>query len=125
MELEESGTEVSEPVDWSVTRDPETGAVTVRTHEASVSTLPDGASTLFVGETLLMSASEQEPREGRFENACEYRLDRDGRRVVVVADGVTLAGATAFDMTVGLRVELDGAPFFERHLHEVVPRDLL
>ena len=125
MELEESGTEVSEPVDWSVTRDPETGAVTVRTHEASVSTLPDGASTLFVGETLLMSASEQEPGEGRFENACEYRLDRDGRRVVVVADGVTLAGATAFDMTVGLRVELDGEPFFERQTHEVVPRDLL
>jgi putative CocE/NonD family hydrolase len=124
-DLEEAGTESSEPVDWSVLRDPETGAVTVRTHEASTSTLPDGVSTLYVGESLLMTASEREPGDGRFENACEYRLERGGHRVVVLADGTTLAGATAFDSTAGLRVELDGEPFFERHWHEVVPRDLL
>jgi putative CocE/NonD family hydrolase len=123
--LDDPGSETSEPVDWSVVRDPETGEATVRTYEASTSVLPDGVSSLYVDESLLMSASEREPGAGRFENACEYRLDREGHRVVVVADGVTLAGAAAFDMTVGLRVELDGAPFFERRWHEVVPRDLV
>lgn len=125
VELAELESETSEPVDWSVTRDPESGAVTVRTHEASTSTLPDGVSTLFVGESLRMTASELDPGDGRFENACEYRLDRDGHLVVVTADGVTVAGATAFDMTAGLRVELDGAPFFERGWQKVIPRDLL
>jgi hypothetical protein len=28
-------------------------------------------------------------------------------------------------MQVGIHVELDGAPLFERHWHEVIPRDLL
>jgi hypothetical protein len=125
VELEEAGTETSAPVDWSVGRDPETGDATVRTYEASTSTLPDGISSLFVDESLLMSASERVPGDGRFENACEYRLEREGHRVIAVADGVTIAGADAFDMTVGLRVELDGAPFFERAWHEVVPRDLV
>ena len=99
--------------------------VTIRTHEGETTTMPDGASALYVGETLLMSASEREPGHGRFENACEYRLDRDSRRIRVVADGTTVATGAAFDMDVGLRVELDGEPFFERNWHEVIPRDLL
>jgi hypothetical protein len=86
--------------------------------------LPDGKSTLYVGETLAMTVSEGEPGTGRFENACEYRLARDGRGIVVVADGTTLASAASYDMRVGIRVELDGAPFFERTWHEDVPRDL-
>ena len=86
--------------------------------------LPDGTSTLYVGETLTMTASKREPGSGRFENACEYRLDRDGRRILVVADGTTLATATSYDMRVGIRVELDGAPFFERTWHEEIARDL-
>jgi hypothetical protein len=124
-ELPELGSESSDPVEWSTVRDPANGVVTIRTHEGSTSVLPDGVSTLFVGETLVMAASEREPGAGRFENACEYRLDRDGHRFVVVADGTTIASASSFDMVVGLRVELDGARFFERSWHEVVPRDLL
>jgi len=86
--------------------------------------LPDGASTLYVGETREMTASQREPGAGRFENSCEYRLDQAGRRIVVVADGTTLASASSYDMRVGIRVELDGAPFFEREWHEEIPRDL-
>ena len=67
------------------------GTVTVRTHEASTSVLPDGVSTLFVGESLAMTASEREPGAGRFENTCDYRLRRDGLDVAVVADGTTIA----------------------------------
>jgi hypothetical protein len=72
-----------------------------------------------------MVASEKEPGSGRFENSCEYRLDKDGRRIVVTADGTTIAEASTFDMSVGIRVELDGAVFFERRWHEEVTRDLL
>ena len=110
---------------WETVRDDVAGTVTVRTHEASTSVLPDGVSTLFVGESLVMTASDREPGEGRFENTCDYRLDRDGQGVVVVADGTTVATTTAFEMDVSIRVELDGAPFFERAWREVIPRDLL
>ena len=99
--------------------------VTIRTHEGSTSLLPDGVSTLFVGETLAMTASEREPGHGRFENACEYRLYKDGHRIVVIADGTTVATASAFEMDVRIRVELDGAPFFERDWREEIARDLL
>ena len=96
----------------------------IRTHEGETSNLPDGSSTLYVGETLEMTASAREPGSGRFENSCEYRLERDGRRIVVVADGTTLASASSYDMRVGIRVELDGVPFFEREWHEEIARDL-
>ena len=72
-----------------------------------------------------MVASEQEPGSGRFENSCEYRLDKDGRRIVVVADGTTVADATTFDWSVGIRVDLDGERFFERRWQEEITRDLL
>ena len=62
---------------------------------------------------------------GRFVNACEYRLDRAGHRIVVVADGGIDASPTAFDMTARLMVELDGEPFFERTWREEIARDLL
>lgn len=123
--LREFGSETSEPTRWETVEDPESGTVTIRTHEGATSTLPDGTSTLFVGETLAMTASEREPGHGRFENACEYRLDKDGHRIVVLADGTTVATPTAFQMDVRIRVELDGASFFERAWREEVPRDLL
>jgi hypothetical protein len=123
--LREHGSETAEPVAWDTVRDDAAGTVTVRTREGSTTVLPDGASSLFVGESLAMTASERSPGEGRFENACEYRLERDGQLVTVVADGTTVATATAFEMDVGIRVELDGAPFFERTWREVIPRDLL
>ena len=124
-ELPEIGGDTDEPTRWEAIEDPGAGTFTIRTSEGATSTLPDGVSTLFVGESLVMSASDREPGTGRFENACDYRLDQDGRHIVVIADGTTDASATAFDMRVGIRVELDGAPFFARTWHEEIPRDLL
>ena len=123
--LVEVGSETSDPSAWEAIDDAEAGTFTIRTHEGETSVLPDGVSTLFVGESLVMTASDRAPGEGRFENACDYRLEQEGHRIVVVADGTTIAGVTAFDMRVGIRVELDGAPFFERTWHEVIARDLL
>ncbi|MEA2673231.1 MAG: uncharacterized protein QOI92_423 [Chloroflexota bacterium] len=123
--LVEIGTSTSDPSSWEVIDDAVAGTFTIRTHEGETTVLPDGVSTLFVGETLEMRASEHAPGEGRFENECEYRLDQAGHAIVVIADGTTVASATDFDMRVGIRVELDGAPFFERSWHEVIARDLL
>ena len=82
-------------------------------------------STLYVAETLDMAAWKRAPGTGRFENACEYRLDRDGHRMVVVADGTTIATESAFDMAARVRVDLDGEPFFERDWRERIERDLV
>ena len=118
------GSDSSEPTRWDSRRAEAAGTFAIETHEGETSVLPDRASTLYVGETLTMSASEREPGAGRFENGCEYRLERDGRRIVVVADGTTVADATTFDMRASLRVELDGEPFFRRDWHAAIPRDL-
>jgi putative CocE/NonD family hydrolase len=123
--LREFGSEASGVSRWEVVDDEVAGTVTVRTYEDSTLGLPDGRSTLFLSEALAMTASEREPGSGRFENTCEYTLERDGQRVEVVADGTTVAGPDAFDWEVGLRVDLDGERVFERRRLERIPRDLL
>ncbi len=122
--LAEIGSETSVPATWETVEEPD-GSSTIRTYEAATTTLPDGVSTLFVDERLEMTASAREPGRGRFENACTYRLDRDGRTVDIVAGGTTVATAIAFEWDVWIRVDLDGARFFERSWREVIPRDLL
>jgi putative CocE/NonD family hydrolase len=109
------GSETSETPSWETLADDAAGTRTIRTHEGETSTLPDGAATLYVGETLEMTVSDSKPGSGRFENSCEYRLDKDG---------TTVTSATTYDMRAGLLVELDGVPFFARDWHETIPRDL-
>jgi hypothetical protein len=121
--LVEVGNETSEAPRWEIVENDDEARVS--THEATTTLLPDGASTLYVAETLDMAAWKRAPGTGRFENACEYRLDRDGRRVVVFADGTTLATESSVDMAVRIRVELDDEAFFERDRREKIPRDLL
>ena len=113
--LVEVGSETSDPATWETTEEPD-GSITIRTHEAATTTLPDGVSTLLVGETLAMIVSAREPGHGRFENDCEYRLDRDGMKVDIVADGTTVATDAAFEMDVSIRVDLDGAPILRARL---------
>jgi hypothetical protein len=123
-DLQSVGDETSEPARWDARDDPD-GSFVIDTHEGETSTLPDGVSTLYVGESLTMSASSRTPGSGSFENACEYRLDKDGHRIRVLADGTHLADAEAVDMRVRVRVELDTAEFFSREWHETIARDLL
>ena len=115
---------MSVPATWETVEEPD-GSSTIRTYEAATTTLPDGISTLFVDERLAMTASARDPGRGRFENACAYRLDRDGRAVDIVAGGTTVATEESFEWNVWIKVDLDGERFFERAWREVIPRDLL
>ena len=122
VSIREFGKSTVEPSRWEMIDDPDAGTVTIRTFEAETNTLPDGVTTLYVDEALEMVATDREPGHGRFENACEYRLDRDRRQIVIVADGTTVASETTLDMFVRLRIELDGRPFFDRSWREEIPR---
>ncbi|HEY2887765.1 MAG TPA: CocE/NonD family hydrolase, partial [Candidatus Limnocylindrales bacterium] len=123
--LLEVGSETTELPTWELHEDPARGEVAIRTYEAGTTTLPEPGGSLFISEALSMTASEREPGAGRFENTCHYTLERGGLRVEVVADGTTIAGGEAFEMEVGLAVDVDGQRFFERRLRESIPRDLL
>jgi hypothetical protein len=118
------GYEGESPV-WQVVDDVIAGTVTVRTSEFGESTLPDGHSTLYTGERLEMTARDADPAEARMDNEVVYRLREDDREILVEADGMTRTTATEIEMRVGLRVRLDGEPFFEREWRETVERDLL
>jgi hypothetical protein len=121
--LVEVGSETSEPTRWEVTENDDEGRVSI--HEAATTVLPDRSSTLYVAETIDMAAWKRAPGTGRFENACEYRLDSEGHAIRVTADGTTIATESAFDWSVRIRVDLDGNRFFERDWRERIPRDLL
>ncbi|HXG26705.1 MAG TPA: CocE/NonD family hydrolase, partial [Candidatus Binatia bacterium] len=121
--LPEIGSETSEPPRWEIVEHDGEGRVSI--HEAATTTLPDGASTLYVSETIDMAASKRAPGTGRFENSCEYRLRSEGHDIDVVADGTTIAAEKTIDMSVRVRVALDGEPFWERESRDRIARDLL
>jgi hypothetical protein len=121
--LPEVGSQSNEPSRWEAVENDDEARVS--THEAETTVLPDGVGTLYVAETLDMVAWKRAPGTGRFENACEYRLDQGGHRIVVIADGTTIATESAFDIAARLRVDLDGEPFFEHDWRERIARDLL
>ena len=88
--LAEIGSETSDPATWETVEDG--GRVRHGSHARGGDDHAAGRRQHpLVGETLAMTASAREPGHGRFENACEYRLDRDGRQVDIVADGTTVA----------------------------------
>lgn len=123
--MREVGREEAGKATWQVVTDPRAATVTVRVAESATSTLPDGRSSLFLSESLAMTASDEQPGSGRFTNTCRYRLQRDGIDVAVEASGTTIARAHELEMAVRLRVNLDGERLFERRWRERIERDLL
>jgi predicted acyl esterase len=123
--LRDIGAYRGDPPRWEVLEDVIEGSVTVRTSEFGESTLPDGRTTLYTGEALEMTARDADPADARMHNEVVYRLREDGSEVLIAANGTIRTTATDFEMTVGLRVTLDGAPFFERDRVETIPRRLV
>jgi hypothetical protein len=113
-----------EPPRWEVVEDVIDGSVTVRTSEFGELTLPDGRTTLYTGEALEMTARDADPAHARMHNEVRYRVREDGSEILIQANGTVRTTETDFHMNVGLRVTLDGAPFFERGWLETIPRQL-
>jgi putative CocE/NonD family hydrolase len=114
-----------EPPRWEIVEDVIDGSVTVRTSEFGEATLPDGRTTLYTGEALEMTARDADPAHARMHNEVVYRLREDGSEIRIEANGTIRTTETEFHMNVGLRVTLDGAPFFEKGWLETIPRRLV
>ncbi len=123
--LRDIGSYRGDPPVWRVIEDVIDGSVTVETSEFGESTLPDGRTTLYTGERLEMTARDADPGRARMHNEVAYRLREDGSEILIEASGTIRTTATDFHMNVGLRVTLDGAPFFERGWLETIPRQLV
>ncbi|HEY3162831.1 MAG TPA: CocE/NonD family hydrolase [Candidatus Limnocylindrales bacterium] len=123
--LREVGSYRGDPPAWRVIEDVIDGSVTVETSEFGEATLPDGRTTLYTGERLEMTARDADPAHARMHNEVVYRLREDGSEILIEANGTIRTTATDFHMNVGVRVTLDGAPFFERAWLETIPRRLV
>ena len=123
--LRDIGSYRGDPPAWRVIEDVIDGSVTVETSEFGESTLPDGRTTLYTGERLEMTARDADPAHARMHNEVVYRLREDSSEILIEANGTIRTTETDFHMNVGLRVTLDGAPFFERGWLETMPRDLV
>jgi uncharacterized protein len=123
--LRERGSYSGEPPTWRVTEDVIDGSVTVISTEFGESVMPDGRSSLYTGERLEMTARDADPAHARMFNEVVYRLRDRGSEVLIEASGTIRSTATDFHMNVGLKVTLDGAPFFERGWLETIPRSLV
>jgi uncharacterized protein len=123
--LRDVGSYREEPPTWRVTEDVIDGSVTVTTSESGESILPDGRTALYTAERLEMTARDDDPARARMHNEVVYRLRDHGSEILVEASGTVRSTETDFHMNVGLRVTLDGAPFFERGWLETIPRRLV
>jgi hypothetical protein len=54
-----------------------------------------------------------------------YRVRDHGSEILIEASGTMRSTESDFHMNVGLRVTIDGAPFFERGWLETTPRRLV
>jgi hypothetical protein len=72
-----------------------------------------------------MTARDDDPAHARMHNEVVYRLRDHGSEIEIEASGTVRSTETDFHMNVGLRVTLDGAPFFERGWLETIPRRLV
>lgn len=116
---------------WRIEEDVIAGSVTVHVHDGAEDIVPDGRR-LYAAETLRMTAWDAEPGRAELDAHVVYRWqerepDRHGAltRIEIRADSHQTSTATDFDLAVRLEVDVDGARFFGRDWHEVIPRNLV
>ncbi|HEY7828143.1 MAG TPA: CocE/NonD family hydrolase, partial [Candidatus Limnocylindrales bacterium] len=109
---------------WTVSQDVLADSVTVATGSGEGVTLPDGTS-LYSSELLEMTASDSDPAHARMRTEVVYRLDQDGHRIKVLANGLMTSTEDDFELAVELAVSLDGQLFHHRDWAETIPRRLV
>ena len=113
-----------EPPVWRIDEDVIAGSVTVHVYEGGTTVLEDGRS-LFSSERLDMTAFHEDPAHAELANDVVYRWREHAFATEIRAVGRTSSDAASFFFDLRLEVDLDGARFFERAWHEVVPRNLV
>jgi len=114
----------TDPPAWRIEEDVIGGSVTVTIHDGGEDVLEDGRR-LYTAETLRLTASDRDPAVATLDADAVHRSTDDGRAIEIRARSVQTSDAEAFDLTVHLTVDLDGARFFERTWHERIPRELV
>ena len=122
---------VADPPVWRIDEDVIAGSVTVHVHDGGESIVPDGRRR-YAAETLRMTAWDDDPARAELDAHVVYRWQEHeaGRRgglthIEIRADSFQTSTATDFELSVQLEVDVDGARFFERSWHEVIPRHLV
>jgi uncharacterized protein len=123
-DLRDVGSGDERPPVWRIDEDVTAGSVTVHLYEGGTTVLEDGRS-LFTSERLDMTAFHQDPATAVLENDVVYRWHDSAFATEIRAAGRTTSDASSFFFDLRLEVDLDGARFFEREWHEVVPRHLV
>jgi hypothetical protein len=123
-DLRHVGSGDEEPPVWRIDEDVIAGSVTVHVYEGGETVLEDGRS-LFSSERLDMTAFRDDPARAILANDVEYRWREHAFTTEIRATGRTTSDASSFFFDLRLEVDLDGARFFEREWHEVVPRHLV
>jgi uncharacterized protein len=113
-----------EPPVWRIVDDVIAGTVVVEVREGGTTVLPDGRE-LYAGEQLTMTASDADPAHASLETRVVYRWREHDFATEIVAEGTIASDAEAFLVDLDLRVTVDGADFFGRTWHELIPRDLV
>jgi putative CocE/NonD family hydrolase len=109
---------------WRISEDVVAGSVTVTTGSGETSVLPDG-TRLYAAELLEMTAADADPAHARMRTEVVYRLDQDGRSIVVLANGLMTSTETTFELGLELEVSLDGRPFHRGQWAETIARRLV
>jgi putative CocE/NonD family hydrolase len=121
----EGGSEGSgdDPV-WQITDDVIAGSVTVSVHDGGEDVLDDGRR-LYAAETLTMTAWDADPARAELDADVVYRWREHAFETEIRARSSQTSDVDAFHISVGLEVDLDGEPFFQREWRESIERRLV
>ena len=122
--MREVGSSEEDEPEWRIEQDVLRGTSTVTIFEGGASTQEDG-SRLYSSERLVLTASDPEPAHASLDSDVVYRWSGLGSEVDIRATGQIASEAEAFEVSVALDVQLDGAPFFARAWQERIPRRLV
>jgi putative CocE/NonD family hydrolase len=109
---------------WEILEDVIDGSVTVTIHDGGSDALHDGRR-LYAAETIWLTARNDEPGRALLDADVVYRWWEHDHTIEIRARSTQSSDDTAFDLSVDLEVDLDGASFFTRRWEERIPRDLV
>jgi uncharacterized protein len=109
---------------WEILEDVIDGSVTVTIHDGGSDALHDGRR-LYAAETIWLTARNDDPARTLLDADVVYRWWELDHTIEIRARSTQASDATAFDLSVDLEVDLDGASFFARRWEERIPRDLV